>query len=229
MASTSNQQGFQSTWKLHQWFQSAVPLTLCFCVLCPPLDFRELSLDPNTAAPNLLLSDDNRRVRVVKEKQPYPDHPERFDRWRQVLCREGLTGRCYWEVGWKGRVQIGVSYRGFNVRGDSDDCCIGWNDRSWSLFCSAHGYMAWHNNHPEDIAALPSSDSNRVAVYLDWPAGTLSFYLLPSVVSSVKQIHLYTFKCTFTEPLYPAFGFGRISELETDSSPSLVVLSQMEE
>ncbi|XP_034385584.1 NLR family CARD domain-containing protein 3-like isoform X2 [Cyclopterus lumpus] len=194
----------------------------------PPLRyFRELSLDPNTAARNLFLSDDNRRVIVVKEKQPYPDHPERFDSWRQLLCREGLTGRCYWEVRWKGRAHIGVSYRVFNMRGDSDDCCIGWNDRSWSLLCSPRSYTAWHNNHPEDVAAVPSSD--RVAVYLDWPAGTLSFYLLPSVVSSAKQIHLYTFKCTFTEPVYPAFGFGRMSELESESSPSSILLSQMEE
>ncbi|XP_068431469.1 NLR family CARD domain-containing protein 3-like [Clinocottus analis] len=193
--------------------------------------FRDLSLDPNTVHRNLSLSDDNRRVVVVKEKQPYPDHLERFKIWKQLMCTQGLTGRCYWEVRWKGRVHIGVTYRGMNRRGDSDDCCIGWNDRSWSLLCSTSSYTAWHNNEPKDVPIVPRSDSNRVAVYLDWTAGTVSFYLLPSVVSSAKQIHLYTFQDTFTEPLYPAFGFGRLRELETDSkfSTSFIVLSQMEE
>ncbi|XP_054472287.1 protein NLRC3-like [Anoplopoma fimbria] len=188
--------------------------------------FCELSLDPNTADRNLFLSDDNRGVMVVDEEQPYPDHPERFDSWKQLLCKEGLTGRCYWEVKWKGKVHIGVTYRGITRRGDSDGCCVGWNDQSWSLFCSSQGYTAWHNNKPADVAKPPRSDSNRVAVYLDWRAGTLSFYCLPSIVSSDKQIHLYTFHCTFTGPLYPAFGFGRV--LGT-FLPSSVFLSQIEE
>uniref|UniRef100_UPI003AAE4AC8 protein NLRC3-like n=1 Tax=Centroberyx gerrardi TaxID=166262 RepID=UPI003AAE4AC8 len=58
----------------------------------------ELTLDPNTANRNLFLSEDNRKVTEVEEEQPYPDHPERFDFWDQLLCRNGLTGRCYWEV-----------------------------------------------------------------------------------------------------------------------------------
>ncbi|XP_033475082.2 protein NLRC3-like isoform X1 [Epinephelus lanceolatus] len=202
----------------------------CRLYSAPLRYFCELSLDPNTADRNLLLSDDNRGVMVVKEKQPYPDHPERFDTWKQLLCREGLTGRCYWEVQWKGRVHIGVTYRGIKRTGDSDDCCIGWNDQSWSLFCSGQSYTPWHNNKPVDIDTHPPSESKRVAVYLDWPAGTVSFYCLPSIVSSLKRIHLHTFHSTFTEPLYPAFGFGRMREFETDSRflPSSVHLSQVE-
>ncbi|KAI3352656.1 hypothetical protein L3Q82_020125 [Scortum barcoo] len=63
----------------------------------------ELTLDTNTAHRNLKLSEDNRKVTLVSEEQPYPDHPERFDVWPQLLCRTGLTGRCYWEVEWRGR------------------------------------------------------------------------------------------------------------------------------
>ncbi|XP_042340607.1 protein NLRC3-like isoform X2 [Plectropomus leopardus] len=198
----------------------------------PPLRyFCELSLDSNTADRNLSLSDNNRRVMVVKEKQPYPDHPERFDSWKQLLCQEGLSGRCYWEVQWTGRVHIGVTYRGIKRKGDSDDCCIGWNDQSWSLFCSSQSYTPWHNNKPIDIDTHLPSKSNRVAVYLDWPAGTVSFYCLPSIVSSVRRIHLHTFHSTFTEPLYPVFGFGRMREVGTDSKflPSSVYLSRVEE
>ncbi|XP_048857288.1 stonustoxin subunit alpha-like [Brienomyrus brachyistius] len=60
----------------------------------------QLTLDPNTANRDLSLSGGNRKV--INEwwaKQTYPDHPERFDGWcPQVLCRESLTGRCYWEL-----------------------------------------------------------------------------------------------------------------------------------
>uniref|UniRef100_A0A3B4ZFG3 B30.2/SPRY domain-containing protein n=1 Tax=Stegastes partitus TaxID=144197 RepID=A0A3B4ZFG3_9TELE len=188
--------------------------------------FCELTLDPNTADRNLQLSKDNKEVRVVQDKQPYPDHPERFDSWKQVLCSDGLTGRCYWEVQWRGHVRIGVSYRGIRRKGGSDECGIGWNHQSWSLFCSAQGFTAWHGDTPTDITAQPAG-SNRVAVYLDWPAGTVSFYCLPSIVSSIKRIHLHTFHCTFTEPLYAAFGFGQALELLSLLSSS-VVLSQVE-
>uniref|UniRef100_UPI003AAF644A uncharacterized protein n=1 Tax=Centroberyx gerrardi TaxID=166262 RepID=UPI003AAF644A len=77
----------------------------------------ELTLDPNTAHRNLFLSEDNRKVTRVREEQPYPDHPERFDYRPQLLCRNGLTGRCYWEVEREGEVDIGVTYRGISRRG----------------------------------------------------------------------------------------------------------------
>ncbi|XP_029903643.1 NLR family CARD domain-containing protein 3-like [Myripristis murdjan] len=171
----------------------------------------ELQLDINTTHRNLVLSEDNRKVTAVTEEQPYPDHPERFDRWQQVLCRDGLTGRCYWEVEWEGTVYIAVTYRGINRKGNSDDCGLGRNDKSWSLACSDGGFFARHNNRQAAIPA-PPSPSNRVAVYLDWPAGSLSFYS----VSSDTLIHLHTFNNTFTEPLY--FGFDL---WEHDSSVSL--------
>ncbi|KAM8895179.1 protein NLRC3-like isoform 2-T2 [Spinachia spinachia] len=182
--------------------------------------FCELTLDTTTAGQNLSVSDNNRLATLVKEKQPCPDHPERFDRWRQLLCREGLTGRCYWEVQWKGRVHIGVTYRGINRTGDGDDCCIGCNHQSWSLFCTAQSFTAWHNNESEEVSVSPS-ESDRMALYLDWPAGTVSFYLLPCFGSSVKRTHLHTFHCTFTGALYPAFGFGRMGECWTPSSVQL--------
>uniref|UniRef100_A0A3B4WTW5 NACHT domain-containing protein n=1 Tax=Seriola lalandi dorsalis TaxID=1841481 RepID=A0A3B4WTW5_SERLL len=82
------------------------------------------------------LSDNNRKVTRVEEEQSYPDHPDRFDQCPQLLCSTGLTGRCYWEVEWRGRVDISVSYRGIKRKGNSDDCWFGLNDQSWSLFCS---------------------------------------------------------------------------------------------
>ncbi|XP_053170511.1 NLR family CARD domain-containing protein 3-like [Scomber japonicus] len=168
--------------------------------------FCELTLDPNTVNRNLKLSDNNRKVTFVEEKQSYPDHPDRFERWVQLLCGNELTGRCYWEVEWRGGVHITVSYRGIS-RGDSNDSWFGANDQSWSLNCSSGGYTVCHNNTgtsiPSSSYSSSSSDSNRVAVYVDCPAGTLSFYR----VSSDTLIHLHTFNTTFTEPLYAGFGF----------------------
>uniref|UniRef100_A0A674DU19 B30.2/SPRY domain-containing protein n=1 Tax=Salmo trutta TaxID=8032 RepID=A0A674DU19_SALTR len=161
----------------------------------------DLTLDLNTVNRHLSLSEENRKVTWRREEQPYPDHPERFDYWRQVLCREGLTGRCYWEVEWSGRrAVIGMTYKGINRRGVGIDCWLGYNDKSWCLFCSDNRYSACHNNNPTTID-VPSSSSHRIGVYLDWSAGTLSFYR----ASSDTLTHLITFTSTFTEPLYPGF------------------------
>uniref|UniRef100_A0A3B4TA11 NACHT, LRR and PYD domains-containing protein 3-like n=1 Tax=Seriola dumerili TaxID=41447 RepID=A0A3B4TA11_SERDU len=160
----------------------------------------ELELDTNTVNGNLKLSDNKREVTYVREDQSYPDHPDRFDCWPQLLCRNGLTGRCYWEVRWRGEVSISVSYRGIRRKGDSAECPYGWNDQSWSLRCSADGYSVCHNNRKTSIS---SSVSHRVAVYVDCPAGTLSFYR----VSSDTLTHLHTLHTTFTQPLYRGFGF----------------------
>ncbi|XP_064815585.1 NLR family CARD domain-containing protein 3-like [Oncorhynchus masou masou] len=161
----------------------------------------DLTLDPNTVNRHLSLSEENRKVTCRREEQPYPDHPERFEDCEQLLCREGLTGRCYWEVEWSGRrAAIGVTYKGISRRGRVKNCCLGWNDKSWSLYCSDNHYIAWHNNNPTTID-VPSSSSHRVGVYLDWPAGTLSFYR----ASSDTLTHLITFTSIFTEPLYAGF------------------------
>ncbi|XP_034556602.1 NACHT, LRR and PYD domains-containing protein 12-like, partial [Notolabrus celidotus] len=164
----------------------------------------ELTLDSNTANRELRLSEDNRKVTRVLEDQSYPDHPDRFGSWPQLLCRDGLTGRCYLEVEWKGVVNISVSYRGIRRKGGRGDCVFGSNDQSWSLKCSDKAYSVCHNNRETVLPLSSSSDSHRVAVYVDYPAGTLSFYR----VSSDSPVHLHTFRTSFTEPLYPGFGIS---------------------
>ncbi|XP_031676418.1 NLR family CARD domain-containing protein 3-like [Oncorhynchus kisutch] len=161
----------------------------------------DLTLDPNTVNRLLSLSEENRKVTCRRQERRYPGHPDRFEDCEQVLCSEGLTGRCYWEVERSGGGAVmGVTYKGIKRRGGGIDCGIGYNDKSWSLVCSDCSYKACHNNNHTTID-VPSSSSHRVGVYLDWPAGTLSFYR----VSSDTLTHLYTFHTTFTEPLYPGF------------------------
>ncbi|KAJ8346306.1 hypothetical protein AAFF_G00220340 [Aldrovandia affinis] len=163
----------------------------------------QLTLDPNTAYRRLRLSEGNREVTWLGQDQSYPDHPERFDSKAQVLCREGLSGRSYWEAEWRrgalgGRVSIAVSYKKIRRKGWGDDCGLGRNDKSWSLFCSPSGCWFRHN---KEITELPAPRSSRIGVYLDHGAGSLSFYRISDTMTLLHRV-----QTTFTHPLYPGFG-----------------------
>ncbi|CAL8394554.1 unnamed protein product [Gadus morhua 'NCC'] len=172
----------------------------------------ELTLDPNTAHELLSLSEDNRRVTRVKEKQSYPDHEIRFQYWAQVLCGEGLTGCCYWEVEWVGDVDIGVAYRRITKKTVGGYSKLGWNNKSWGLVCGDDHYDAYHNGSGTSIRRPPPR-SNRVGVYLDRPAGTLSFYRVsPGGGGSPDTLtHIHTFQSTFTkDDLLPGFKLNTL-------------------
>ncbi|XP_059900179.1 NACHT, LRR and PYD domains-containing protein 12-like isoform X3 [Gadus macrocephalus] len=180
----------------------------------------DLTLDPNTAHRRLSLSEDNRKVTRVIEDQSYPYHPDRFDSWRQVLGREALTGRCYWEVEWEGWVSIGVTYRGITRRGVGDDSGLGENNKSWGLLCYDDGYCVRYNGTETALPPAPAG-STRVGVYLDRPAGSLSFYRVSpgGGGSSDTLTRLHTFLSSFTqEDLLPGVGFWRLKGSPEGSS-----------
>ncbi|KAG1925035.1 protein NLRC3 [Pimephales promelas] len=172
----------------------------------------DLTLDPNTANIDLVLSEENRKVTSVPESQSYPDHPDRFNRFFQVLCRESLTGRCYWEAEWSDYTHISVVYKGIQRKGLSADCRFGRNEKSWSLTRYNNTLSVCHNNISTDVSA-GSGSCLRVGVFVDESAGTLSFY---SVSDTHTLKHLHTFTHTFTEPLYAGFRLDNV-----DSSVSL--------
>ncbi|XP_060769764.1 stonustoxin subunit beta-like [Neoarius graeffei] len=168
------------------------------------LDFCYLTLDPNTAHRRLILSEKNRAVRVSEREQRYSDHPERFDYWCQVLCKESVCGRCYWEVEWSGAggvVDISVSYKDISRKGPGNECGFGFNNQSWSLWCSSSSSLSfWHNSIETDLR-VPSP--SRIGVYVDHSAGTLSFYSVSDTMKLLHRVHT-----TFTQTLYAGFGFG---------------------
>uniref|UniRef100_A0A673JJZ5 B30.2/SPRY domain-containing protein n=1 Tax=Sinocyclocheilus rhinocerous TaxID=307959 RepID=A0A673JJZ5_9TELE len=186
------------------------------CVLSPS-DSHQLTLDPNTAYKRLRLSENNRVVTVTAAVQSYPDHPDRFDYWYQVLCRESVCGRCYWEQEWSGNngVYISVLYKSISRKGRSNECLFGCNDQSWNLDCSPSSYSFTHNNIRTDLPV--KSISSRIGVFVDHSAGTLSFY---SVSDTMSLIH--TVQTTFTQPLYPGFG-NRLTRDSTHNALSCMI------
>uniref|UniRef100_A0A673N8P0 B30.2/SPRY domain-containing protein n=1 Tax=Sinocyclocheilus rhinocerous TaxID=307959 RepID=A0A673N8P0_9TELE len=185
-----------------------------------------LSLDPNTAHRNLRLTEQNQAVACSIEPQSYPEHPDRFEWWAQVLSKEGLTSRCYWEVVWSGQygVDLAVSYKDINRTGQGDDSGFGYNRHSWSLDCSMFRYAIVHNNEETEIS-VPLS--HRIGVYLDHRAGQLSFYSV-----SDTMILLHKVQTRFTQPLYPGFGLfqgstAKLCESQEGGSPQLTLRGQV--
>ncbi|XP_078024571.1 tripartite motif-containing protein 16-like [Epinephelus lanceolatus] len=155
---------------------------------------RHITLDPNTANTLLLLSEGNRKVTRMSEQQSYSKHPDRFTDWCQVLSRESLSGRCYWEVEWRGRggVSVAVAYK--NISRAGGECLFGRNDKSWSLDCVNNSYYFYHNKVHTPVSGPRSS---RVGVYLDHSAGILSFYSVSETMTLLHRV-----QTTFTQPLY---------------------------
>ncbi|XP_033934138.1 tripartite motif-containing protein 16-like [Pseudochaenichthys georgianus] len=156
---------------------------------------REITLDPNTAHTQLLLSEGNRRATVKRQTQPYPSHPDRFTDHEQVLSRESLTGRCYWEVERRGGVSIAVAYKDTTRSGRLKDSSFGHNDTSWALEHYKLGYKFWYNNVHSHLSG---PWSGRIGVYLDHGAGILSFY---SVIDDTMTL-LHRVQTAFTQPLH---------------------------
>ncbi|XP_036828114.1 tripartite motif-containing protein 16 [Oncorhynchus mykiss] len=187
-----------------EWTKISTTVNIVDVVLPPEPKTREqllqyscqLTLDPNTAHTYLSLSEGNRKVTCTDQVQQYPVHPDRFANYRQVLCREGLSGRCYWEVEWTGYVDTAVSYKDISRTERGNDGVFGLNNKSWRLECSRGGCFR-HNNVVTEVSGPQSS---RVGVYLDHKAGTLSFYSVSDTMTLLHRV-----QTTFTQLLYPGF------------------------
>ncbi|XP_047659461.1 NACHT, LRR and PYD domains-containing protein 12-like isoform X1 [Tachysurus fulvidraco] len=166
----------------------------------------KLTLDPNTANTRLSLTNNNTRMLLMKEDQPCRDNRLRFQYVTQVLSTESLSGRCYWEVEWHQNASIAVAYKSISKRGHRNDCVFGCSKKSWSLDLSRNnrGYNVYSVMHNKESTPSSYSQFNRVGVYVDVPAGILSFYAISSDSHKLTRIH--TFRTTFTERLFAGFG-----------------------
>nr|XP_020512579.1 tripartite motif-containing protein 16-like [Labrus bergylta] len=152
----------------------------------------DITLDPNTAHTQLLLSDGNRKVTLTGQNQPYSSHPDRFTDWWQVLSKESLSERCYWEVEKRGIVCVAVTYK--NISRTGSECRFGRNDKSWVLECFNNSYNFYYN---KVITPVSGPRSSRVGVYLDHRAGILSFYSISETMTLLHRV-----QTTFTQPLH---------------------------
>ncbi|XP_043955242.1 tripartite motif-containing protein 16-like isoform X2 [Gambusia affinis] len=156
----------------------------------------EVTLDPNTTNTWLRLSEGNRKVTCMYDSQSYSNHPDRFTDKNQVLSRESLTGRCYWEVKWSGNVYVSVAYKNISRAGSDNECEFGRNDKSWAFHCN--GSEFGHNSIWTSISGPVSS---RLGVYLDHTAGLLSFYSVSETMTLLHRV-----QTTFTQPLLAGVG-----------------------
>ncbi|XP_062284275.1 uncharacterized protein LOC133990114 [Scomber scombrus] len=155
----------------------------------------EITLDPNTVHTELLVSEGNRKVERMRKQQSYSSHPDRFNEWWQVLSRESVTGRCYWELEWRGGgVGVAVAYKNISRAGGINECVFGFNEKSWMLYCDNNSYKFWFKRVSTPVSGPHSS---RVGVYLDHRAGILSFYSVSETMTLLHRV-----QTTFTQPLY---------------------------
>uniref|UniRef100_A0A3Q4GJD9 B30.2/SPRY domain-containing protein n=1 Tax=Neolamprologus brichardi TaxID=32507 RepID=A0A3Q4GJD9_NEOBR len=161
------------------WIPSGEPKTRAECLQHSQV----LTLDPNTANTHLSLSEGNRKATVMSEKQLYPSHQDRFTDMFQVLSRESLSGRHYWEV---------------EKKRTGYESGFGNDDKSWALECFHNSYQFRHN---ATSTLIRGPQSSRIGVYLDRSGGILSFY---SVSDTVNLLHRV--QTTFTQPLYQGLG-----------------------
>ncbi|XP_067224528.1 E3 ubiquitin-protein ligase TRIM35-like isoform X2 [Chanodichthys erythropterus] len=155
-------------------------------------------LDPNTADPHLVLSDDLTSVRNSGNTQPLPDNPERFDCHYCVLGSEGFnSGTHCWDVEVKESQywRLGVTTASNQRKG--------WdffNTDVWSVSYDPYGLCLFS-------VFRVNQDLDRVRVNLDYDRGTVSFS------DPVTNTHLHTFTHTFTHTLFPFFWCNRSSSL----------------
>ncbi|XP_070829821.1 E3 ubiquitin/ISG15 ligase TRIM25-like [Chaetodon trifascialis] len=161
---------------------------------------REITLDPNSAHTYMLLSEGNRKGTAMSKEQSYSDHPDRFTDCCQVLSRESLTGRCYWEVERRGGgVCVAVAYKNISRAESSNDSRFGYNDKSWASYWDNYSYNFRYNNVQTPVSGPRSS---RVGVYLDHSAGILSFYSVSETMTLLHRV-----QTTFTQPLCAGLRF----------------------
>ena len=155
-----------------------------------------MTLDPNTAHPCLILSEDLTSGRLSDKWQQLPDNPERFDEYACVLGSEGFnSGTHCWdvEVGENTWWFVGVMTESLQRKGDYDS-----ESGNWFMWYKDGEYRARSTPQPSTLLRVKQK-LQRIRVQLDWDRGELSFS------DPDNNTHLHTFTHTFTERVFPYF------------------------
>ncbi|XP_038834170.1 E3 ubiquitin-protein ligase TRIM39-like [Salvelinus namaycush] len=187
--------------------ETLISIMKSLCVdLCVGAEFKriqqyavDVTLDPDTAHPNLILSEDGKQVRYRNTQTYRPNTPKRFDESVNVLGKKGFSsGRFYYEVTVKGKTDwdVGVARESINRKGNI-------------TLSPKNGYWTVWLRNGEQYKALSSPSvllplrekPQKVGVFVDYEEGQVSFYDVEA------RSHIYSFTgCTFNEKLYPFFN-----------------------
>ncbi|XP_069044243.1 E3 ubiquitin-protein ligase TRIM69-like isoform X2 [Lepisosteus oculatus] len=171
---------------------------------CRPEEFEsarrnavDVTLDPRTAHPCLIVSRNGKQVRDGDIRQDLPNNPERFTSCVDVLGKDGFTsGRHYWEVkvGKKTEWDLGVVRESIKRK---KQISLSTEDGFWTLGLRNRTYT---------VSTIPALDlpltmrPRKLGVYVDYEGGQVSFYNVE------EESHIYTFTCNFREKIYPFFS-----------------------
>ncbi|KAM9421988.1 butyrophilin subfamily 1 member A1-like [Salvelinus alpinus] len=169
-----------------------------------------VTLDPDTAHPKLILSEDGKQVRCGNIKQDLPDNPVRFDTGHYVLGKEGFSSRrFYYEVQVEGDTgwTLGVAKESINRKGKID---LNTENGCWTLCLMDGKYNIFTG---PSVTLCLREKPQKVGVFVDYKEGQVSFYNVEA------RSHIFSFTgYSFTEKLYPLFYCGTI-----DNSAPLVI------
>lgn len=180
-------------------------VTLQIRMLCDP-NFREIQqhavdvhLDPDTANPALIVSEDGKQVRLGSKKQIVVSRPQRFDHVPNVLAKESFShGKAYYEVQVKGKTSwdLGVASHSINRKGD-----IRLSPKSgyWTIWLRKGSELTANDTQALSLSLMAVPE--KVGVFVDYERGRVSFYDVDA------RACLYRFtECNFTEELHPFFS-----------------------
>ncbi|XP_033982051.1 zinc finger protein RFP-like [Trematomus bernacchii] len=174
----------------------------------------EVNLDPNTAHPELILSDDGKQVKHVDVKKNLPNNPKRFDKCPCVLAKQSFSsGRFYYDVQVKGKTEwdLGVARESINRKGD---ITLSPQKGYWTIVLrNENEYKALAG---PSVSLSLKSQPQKVGVFVDYEEGVVSFY----DVDAAALIYSFT-GCCFKEKLYPYFCPG-VNHGGKNSAPLII-------
>uniref|UniRef100_A0A1A8I4J3 Bloodthirsty-related gene family, member 2 n=1 Tax=Nothobranchius kuhntae TaxID=321403 RepID=A0A1A8I4J3_NOTKU len=174
----------------------------------------DVTLDPDTAHPALILSADGKQVYDGDVRKDLPDNPERFSTWVCVLGKQSFSsGRFYFEVQVKGKSKwiLGVARRSINRKGN---ITLSPKNGFWTVWLRNGNQYQALADPPVDLHV--DSGPEKVGVFVDYEEGLVSFY----DVGAAALIYSFT-GCCFSDELHPYFYPG-LNEGGKNSAPLII-------